>query len=313
MNCLGYEAMRAVVTGGAGFIGSHVVDALLARGDEVHVVDNLATGSRENVADEAELHERDIREVATTDVYDEVRPAVVFHLAAQADVGTSVEHPDVDAEVNVLGTIRVLEGARRTGARVVFTSTGGAIYGECERPAREGDPRRPLSPYGTSKLAGEEYLATWRRLYGLNTVACRLGNVYGPRQLPSLEGGVIAIFLDRMRDGQPTTIFGDGRQTRDFAYVGDVAQALLAAAEAAPGVYNVGTGVETSVLELHELCGRVTGRGSEPQFAPARAGDLLRSVLDPGLAERELGWRAARTLADGLAETWAWVEEPSGG
>jgi UDP-glucose 4-epimerase len=311
MSTLGYEPMRAVVTGGAGFIGSHVADALLARGDDVHVVDNLATGSRDNVPSGAELHERDIRDAATQDVYDEVQPELVFHLAAQADVGTSVQHPDVDAEVNVLGTIRVLEGARRVGARVVFTSTGGAIYGECERPAREDDPRRPLSPYGTSKLAGEEYLATWQRLHGLHTVACRLGNVYGPRQLPSLEGGVIAIFLDRMRDGEPTTIFGDGRQTRDFVYVGDVAQALLAAAEGAPGVYNVGTGVETSVLELHELCRRVSGRGSEPQFASARPGDLLRSVLDHGLAERELGWRAAHSLEQGLAETWAWVKERS--
>lgn len=303
--------MRAVVTGGAGFIGSHVADALLARGDEVHVVDNLATGSRDNVPEGAELHERDIREVATGDVYDAVRPDVVFHLAAQADVGTSVEQPDFDAEVNVLGTIRVLEGARRVGARVVFTSTGGAIYGECERPAREDDPRHPLSPYGTSKLAGEEYLATWQRLHGLHTVTCRLGNVYGPRQLPSLEGGVIAIFLDRMRDGEPTTIFGDGRQTRDFVYVGDVSQALLAAAEGDPGVYNVGTGVETSVLDLHGLCRSVSGRGAEPQFAAARPGDLLRSVLDPDLAERELGWRAARSLEQGLAETWGWVKERS--
>src|SRR5919204_556627 len=213
-------AMRAIVTGGAGFIGSHVVDALVARGDEVHALDDLSTGKRENVGAGAVLHEADIRDPDS--VFDLVRPEAVFHLAAQASVGVSVERPELDAEVNVLGTVHVLEAARRHGAQIVFSSTGGAIYGECERPAREDDPRRPLSPYGTSKLAGEEYLATWQRLHGLRTTACRLANVYGPRQLPSLEGGVIAIFLDRLRNGEETEIFGDGSQTRDFVYVGEV-------------------------------------------------------------------------------------------
>ncbi len=300
--------MRAIVTGGAGFIGSHVVEALLARRDEVHVLDNLATGRRDNVPDGATLHQRDIRE-PLDDLFDAAEPDAVFHLAAQADVGTSVERPDYDAEVNVIGTLRVLEAARRADAPVVFTSTGGAIYGECERPAREDDPRRPLSPYGTSKLAGEEYLATWNRLHATRNVTCRLGNVYGPRQLPSLEGGVVAIFLDRIRDGQPTQIFGDGRQTRDFVYVGDVAQALLAAAQRGRSTYNVGTGVRTSVLELHELCRRVAGRGGEPELVDPRPGDLLHSVLDPGLAERELGWRPQLSLEQGLAETWSWVKE----
>jgi len=300
--------MRAIVTGGAGFIGSHVVEALLARRDEVHVLDNLATGRRDNVPDGATLHQRDIRE-PLDDLFDAAEPDAVFHLAAQADVGTSVERPDYDAEVNVIGTLRVLEAARRADAPVVFTSTGGAIYGECERPAREDDPRRPLSPYGTSKLAGEEYLATWNRLHATRNVTCRLGNVYGPRQLPSLEGGVVAIFLDRIRDGQPTQIFGDGRQTRDFVYVGDVAQALLAAAQRGRSTYNVGTGVRTSVLELHELCRRVAGRGGEPELVGPRPGDLLHSVLDPGLAERELGWRPQLSLEQGLAETWSWVKE----
>jgi UDP-glucose 4-epimerase len=299
--------MRAVVTGGAGFIGSHVADALLARGDEVHVVDNLATGSRENVPDGAELHELDILDEELGPLVERLAPELVFHLAAQADVGTSVEHPAFDAEVNVVGTVRVLEAARRAGARVVFTSTGGAIYGECERPATEQDERRPLSPYGTSKLAGEEYLATWNRLHGTGHVVCRLANVYGPRQLPSLEGGVIAIFLDRLRDGNETTIFGDGEQTRDFVYVGDVAAALLAAAEGG-GVYNVGTGVETSVLELHRLCAETAGSGQEPRLAEPRPGDLRHSVLDPGRAERELGWRTAHTLGEGLAATWDWVK-----
>ena len=304
--------MRSVVTGGAGFIGSHVVDALLARDNEVHVVDNLATGSRANVAAEATLHERDIRE-PLDDLVRDVGAEAVFHLAAQADVGTSVERPDYDAEVNVVGTIRVLEAARAVGAAVVFTSTGGAIYGDVERPASESDERRPLSPYGTSKLAGEEYLATWGRLHGLRSATCRLANVYGPRQLPSLEGGVVAIFLDRMRDGEPTQIFGDGRQTRDFVFVGDVAQALLAGANGGSGVYNVGTGVETSVFDLHSACRRVSGSETEPELVDPRPGDLLRSVLDPGLAERELGWRPARTLEQGLAETWAWVKEQRSG
>src|SRR5438552_703979 len=297
--------MRAMVTGGAGFIGSHLVDALVARGDEVHVVDNLATGSRENVASAAELHELDIRDEALGELAGRLRPEAVFHLGAQADVGTSVERPAFDAEVNVVGTVRILEAARAAGARVVFSSTGGAIYGECERPAREGDEPQPLSPYAASKLAGEGYLATWNRLHGASHVTCRLGNVYGPRQLPSLEGGVIAIFLDRLRDGRETEIFGDGNQTRDFVYVGDVVRALLAAASSpASGVFNVGSGVATSVAELHRLCAETAGVDQEPRFAAARPGDLRHSVIDSSRAARELDWHAELTLAMGLAEAW---------
>src|SRR5712691_11139762 len=213
--------VRAVVTGGAGFIGSHVVDALLARGDEVHVVDNLSSGKRENLPDGAVLHETDIRSDLRP-LFDELEPEVCLHLAAQADVGTSVDRPDYDAEVNVVGTIRVLEAARRNGTQVVFSSTGGAIYGECDGPAPETAARRPISPYGISKLAGEEYLAGWNRLHGTDHVALRFGNVYGARQEPSLEGGVIAIFLERIARNAGTQIFGDGGQTRDFVYVADV-------------------------------------------------------------------------------------------
>jgi len=300
--------MRAIVTGGAGFIGSHLVDALVARGDEVHAVDSLATGSRDNVGAAAEFHEIDIRDEGLGALVARLRPEVVFHLAAQADVGTSVEQPAFDADVNVVGTVRVLEAARAAGARVVFASTGGAIYGECERPAREDDERRPASPYATSKLAGEEYLATWNRLHGTRHVACRLANVYGPRQLPSLEGGVVAIFLDRLRDGRETQIFGDGRQTRDFVYVGDVAQAFLAAASAGgAGIYNVGTGIATSVLDLHGLCAQAAGMEQEPHFVPERPGDILDSVLDSTRTERELGWQAETTLAGGLVQTWQWA------
>jgi UDP-glucose 4-epimerase len=298
--------VRALVTGGAGFIGSHVAEALLARGDEVHVLDDLSTGRREKVPEGARLHEGDVRRDARA-VFDEARPEVVFHLAAQADVGTSVEHPDRDADVNVVGTVRVLEAARAHAAQVVFSSTGGALYGECERPALEDDPRRPLSPYGTSKLAGEEYLATWNRLHGTTHVSLRFANVYGPRQEASLEGGVVAIFLEQMARSEPTQIFGTGRQARDFVHVADVARAVLAAAGRAGGVYNVGTGVATTVAELHRLCREVSGSGREPEYAPPRPGDLERSVLDVTRAREELGWEPELDLRAGLAQTWAWL------
>jgi len=296
--------MRVLVTGGAGFVGSHVVDSLLARGDEVHVVDNLSTGSRDNLAAGAELHELDIRDPAVEALGAELRPDVVLHLAAQADVGTSVERPVYDAEVNVIGTIHVLEAARAAGARVVFTSSGGAIYGECDAPATEEHARMPLSPYAVSKLAGEEYIAGWNRLHGTSHVVLRLGNVYGPRQIPELEGGVVAIFLDRLARGEPCSIFGDGGQVRDFVHVSDVAAAFLRAAEAGTGTYNVGTGVATTVLDLYRACARAAGVDGEPNFAPARPGDLQRSVIDASRAERDLGWRAETPLADGLARTW---------
>ena len=295
--------MRAVVTGGAGFIGSHVADALLARGDEVHIVDTLETGRRENLPDGATLHERDIREPAS-ELYDEIRPETIFHLAAQADVGTSVARPDYDATVNVLGTIRILEEARRHGAQVVFASTGGAIYGECDRPVPEDYARRPLSPYGTAKLASEEYLGTWNRLYGSSHVALRFANVYGPRQLAKLEGGVVAIFMDRLRAGDGVTIFGDGEQERDFVYVGDVVRAVLAAAGRDAGTVNVGTGVATSVNGLFEACRSVAGVDVEAEYAPARPGDVLRSVVDVSLAAQALGWRPEVPLAEGLRLTW---------
>jgi UDP-glucose 4-epimerase len=297
--------MRAIVTGGAGFIGSHLVETLLERGDEVHVVDNLATGSRDNVASEAELHELDIRDKGLGRLAERLRPDVVFHLAAQADVGTSVERPAFDADVNVVGTVLVLEAARAANARVVFTSSGGAIYGECQSPAGEDDDPRPLSPYAAAKLAGEEYLATWNRLYGARHVTLRLGNVYGPRQRPTLEGGVVAIFLDRLRGGREVEIFGDGTQTRDFVFVGDVVQALLAAeSSAAAGVYNVGTRVATSVLELYRICAKTAGSELKPRFSPERPGDLRHSVLDPSRAKDVFGWQAKTPLADGAITTW---------
>ena len=300
--------MRAVVTGGAGFIGSHVAEALLARGDEVHVLDNLTTGKRAKAPEGATFVEGDIRSDAGA-LFERVRPEVCFHLAAQADVGTSVERPDYDADVNVVGTVRLLESAREAGTQLVFTSTGGAMYGECDGPAPETAERKPISPYGISKLAGEEYLAGWNRLHGTRHVSLRLGNVYGARQESGLEGGVIAIFLERMAAGEATQIFGDGEQTRDFVYVGDVVRALLAAVGHGGGVYNVGTGDETSINRIHELCRSATGVEGEPEYGPARPGDVRRSVIDPALAERELGWRAEMALDDGLRQTWEFVRE----
>jgi UDP-glucose 4-epimerase len=292
--------VRAIVTGGAGFIGSHVAEALLTRGDDVLVLDDLSTGKPENVPEGARLEVADIRE-PLDDWF--AGAEACFHLAAQADVRVSVERPDFDADVNILGTIRVLEAARKNGTQVVFSSTGGAIYGECEHPAPEESERRPLSPYGISKLAGEEYLAGYNRLYGTKHVALRYGNVYGPRQDPHGEAGVVAIFLSRLASGETARIFGDGRATRDYVYAGDVARATLAAFGQDGGVFNVGTGIETPVNELYELARRVAGSEAEAEYAEARLGELQRSVLDVSRAERVLGWRPEVSLEDGLRLT----------
>ena len=295
--------MRAIVTGGAGFIGSHVVEALLARGDEVTVVDDLSNGNRENVPEGVPLVERDLRE-GLGEVFADARPEVCFHLGAQVDVRVSVDRPTHDASVNVLGTIEVLEAARAHETQVVFSSTGGAIYGECDGPVTEEAERRPLAPYGVSKLAGEEYLAAYNRLYGTRHVSLRYGNVYGPRQDPHGEAGVVAIFLGSLAEGRAPRIFGDGLQTRDYVYAGDVARATLAAAGQDGGVFNVGTGSETSVVELYDACRRVAGSSLDAQQAPARLGELERSVLDVSRAERELGWRPEVPLEEGLRLTW---------
>jgi UDP-glucose 4-epimerase len=306
--------MRSIVTGGAGFIGSNLVDALIARGDEVTVVDDLSTGRRVNLdgalAAGAELVELDIRDgAALKRLAVERRPERVFHLAAQIDVRKSLEEPAFDASINVGGTANVLEAAREAGSgKVVFVSTGGAIYGEgaeLQLPLDESTPIAPLSHYGQSKFAGEGYLALYERLYGIPSVALRLGNVYGPRQDPLGEAGVIAIFCGALQQGGRPTVFGDGTQTRDYLYVGDVVAAALAAAEAdARGAFNIGTARETSVLELVEALAEIGGAdGFEPDFAPPRAGEVQRISLDPGRAERELGWRPRTDLLDGLRLT----------
>ncbi|HET9288942.1 MAG TPA: NAD-dependent epimerase/dehydratase family protein [Gaiella sp.] len=295
--------MRALVTGGAGFIGSHLVDALLARGDEVVVVDDLSTGQREHVDPAATLLEHDIREPFETDA------ELVFHLAAQADVGTSMEQPAYDAEVNVVGTVNVLEAARAAGAHLVFSSTGGAIYGEVDGPARERSALLPVSAYGLAKRSAEVYVDGWNRVFGTRHVTLRFANVYGPRQSASLEGGVVAIFLERLAAGEPTTIFGDGSITRDFVHVDDVVRALLAASAQGGGVFNVGTGVETTIAGLHRLCEQAVGVDAPPSFGPPRPGDAQRSVLDTELASRELGFTASVRLAEGIVATCAAVEK----
>jgi UDP-glucose 4-epimerase len=310
--------MNCLVTGGAGFIGSNLVDALLARGDEVTVVDDLSTGRRSNLDSAleagAELVELDIRDAAALAALAiEKQPRAVFHLAAQIDVRKSLEDPDFDAAINVGGTANVLEAARRAEAgRVVFVSTGGAIYGEGEGqqlPLDEGAPIAPMSAYGQSKFAAEGYLALYERLYGLSTVALRLGNVYGPRQDPLGEAGVIAIFCGLLTSGGRPTVFGDGTQTRDYIYVGDVVSAALAAGDSGvTGPVNIGTGRETNVLELAEALGRLGQNDSfEPEFAPARTGEVQRITIDASRAERELGWRPQMSLDEGLRLTLAAV------
>jgi UDP-glucose 4-epimerase len=306
--------MRALVTGGAGFIGSNLTDALLARGDEAIVVDDLSTGRRENIeqalANGATLVEADIRDrAAIAEIAGRERPEVIFHLAAQIDVRKSIADPAFDASINVGGTANVLEAARAAEVRrVVFSSTGGAIYGEGdgqELPLREDAPLAPEAPYGQSKFAGEGYLSLYERLYGLSSVPLRLGNVYGPRQDPLGEAGVVAIFCGRLREGKQPTVFGDGKQTRDYIYVGDVVSAMLAAAEAeTSGPINIGTGIETDVLELVSALGELGGNGDfEPEFAPPRTGEVQRISIDPARAKRELGWQPQMGLSEGLRVT----------
>jgi UDP-glucose 4-epimerase len=306
--------MRCLVTGGAGFIGSNLVDALLARGDEVTVVDNLSTGRKSNLepglAAGAELVEMDIRDgEALGRLAGEKRPEAIFHLAAQIDVRKSLADPFFDAGVNVGGTANVLEAARAAECgRVVSISTGGAIYGEGEGqqlPLPEDAPIAPLSAYGQSKYAAEGYLSLYHRLYGLSGVSLRLGNVYGPRQDPLGEAGVIAIFCGLLKEGGRPKVFGDGTQTRDYIYVGDVVSAALAAGDSeATGAINIGTGVETDVLELIEALKGLSGNESfEPEFAPERTGEVQAISIDAGRAERELGWRAEMVLEEGLRVT----------
>jgi UDP-glucose 4-epimerase len=300
-----------LVTGGAGFIGSHLVDALLANGAKVVVVDDLSAGKAERVAPEADLEQVDIADAAALDaVVDSVRPARIFHLAAQASVVVSVENPHRDCAVNVGGTLNVLLAAGRHSAPIVFSSTGGALYGNrAPLPTNEDWLPAPLAPYGASKWAGEAYVVTWREASGIPHSICRLGHVYGPRQSPHGEAGVVAIFSHHLWRGAAPKLFGDGRPTRDYVHVSDVVAALLAASGAG-GIYNVATGTEVDVRTLFDALQESAGVQVEPVLAPLRPGELERSCLDPSRAERELGWRAAVGLNEGLASTYeAMVED----
>jgi UDP-glucose 4-epimerase len=302
--------LDCLVTGGAGFIGSNLVDGLIARGDRVAVVDNLSTGKRANLEDAeargAQLHVADVRDAGgISEIFASARPEVVFHLAAQIDVRHSVENPAVDAESNVLGTIAVLEAALASGSRrVVFSSTGGGLYGEADLlPTPEDYPIRPLAPYGQSKHAAEGYCELYARLHGLSTVSLRYGNVYGPRQDVHGEAGVVAIFCGHLLDGTSPTVFGDGKQTRDWVDVSDVARAnMLAADSDIVGPINIGHGRETSVVGLLEALRGISGGGglSAPGFALERPGEVRRSCLDVSRARRELGWEAEVALPEGL-------------
>jgi UDP-glucose 4-epimerase len=308
---------RILITGGAGFIGSHVADAFLARGDDVTVLDNLSSGKREQVPDGAEFHHLDITAPAAAKLVREGRFDVICHLAAQIDVRKSVADPAFDAGVNVGGSLNLLEAVRVSGAptRFIFSSTGGAVYGDLvEPPTSESAPKDPQSPYGTAKLSVEYYMGYFARVHGIDTVALRYANVYGPRQDPHGEAGVVAIFCDRLIDGTPLTIFGDGAQTRDYVYVGDVARAnVLAAGASLPPVagidsraFNLGTGIETDVVELARRLKAVSGSASEITHAPARAGEQRRSAVAVGKAAEVLGWCPEMALDKGLAETYRW-------
>ncbi len=296
---------RAIVTGGAGFIGSHLVDALLADGSEVVVVDDLSSGDAARVAGAADLQELDIVDVDALDaLFEKVRPEQVFHLAAQSSVVVSVENPARDAAVNVLGSLHVADAARRHGAPVVYTSTGGALYGDAApRPTGEDRIPAPLAPYGASKWAGEAYVQTWSLSSGLPNAICRLGNVYGPRQSPHGEAGVVAIFAHHLHTGRAPKLYGHGRPTRDYIYVGDVVSGLLAAL-GRRGTYNVATGVETDVATMWRELSEIAGRQVEPELAELRPGELQHSCLDITRAEAELGWRPQVPLRDGLKITF---------
>lgn len=317
--------MRALVTGGAGFIGSTLVDRLLVEGHEVDVIDDFSTGSLANLASARSapgsaltIHQLDIRAPELVELMGRRRPDVVFHLAAQIDVRVSVADPVLDASVNILGSLNVLEGARAAHTdRVVFAASGGTLYGEVaddQLPVRESQPHRPLSPYGVSKKAVLDYLAAYRELHSLEFCALALGNVYGPRQDPHGEAGVVAIFAERVLRHEPVTIFGDGTQTRDYVYVDDVVDAFVRGATRGGGlVCNIGTGQEVSVNELFAVVADAVGGTLEPVRAPARPGEIQRSALDPARAGMQLGWEPWTPLAAGVTATIAHVRASQSG
>src|SRR5262245_2392557 len=307
--------MKVLVTGGAGFIGSHLVDRLVQEGHEVIVVDNLYTGKRRNINRAARFYKLDIQSWRVERIFRNERPNVVMHLAAQMDVRKSVEDPMFDAQVNVLGTLNILQQSVKHGVRkIVFSSSGGAIYGEQELyPAPETHPLKPLSPYGLSKLCGEQYLSYFQRIGGLQVVSLRYANVYGPRQDPEGEAGVVAIFIQKLLNNEQPVINGNGRQTRDFVYVEDVVEANLAVmGSETESVYNVGTGVETSVNDLFRIVVQHTGSPCKEVHGPAKKGEQLRSVIDSSKLRQELSWEPRMALTEGLKRTVEFFRERMG-
>jgi UDP-glucose 4-epimerase len=303
--------MRVLVTGGAGFIGSHLVDALVARGDEVAVVDDMSAGRPGRVSAQAAVHKLTVTEAAAlAAVTAEFRPEVICHLAARIDVRASVADPVDDAQINVIGTVNVLEAARTVGARVLFGSTGAVIYGrDAPIPSMEDVLPLPESPYGVAKNCAEQYVELYNRLHGTRHAVLRFANVYGPRQDPVGQVGVVAIFCAQALAAQRPVIYGDGQQTRDFVYVADAVNACLAAVDRRrPGIWNVGTGIEVSVLELARIIGTVAGRTVDPVFAPARPGELRRGALASERARRDLGWIPTISLAEGVRRVYRWLE-----
>jgi len=308
-------AKKILITGGAGFIGSTVADGFLAAGWDVAVVDDLSSGKRENVPAAARFYPCDVRSTAAAEALERERPDVLCHHAAQIDVRRSMADPRHDVDVNLGGLLNLLAAAPRAGVRhILFASSGGAIYGDTESiPTREDHPARPVSVYGASKAASEIYLGVWRAAHGISFTALRYGNVYGPRQDPHGEAGVVAIFCGRLLEGQPCTVNGDGGQTRDYVFVGDVARAnLLAAEKAHDGPLNVGTGVETDVNRLYRVLADAAGVGSPPRYAPGKPGEQRRSCVDPSAAARVLGWRPTVAIEEGLRRTLAWFRERRG-
>lgn len=312
--------MKVLQTGGAGFIGSNIADAYLEAEHEVTVVDNLSSGKRENIPDGAQFVEMDITDHALGDVFADGRFDIVNHHAAQIDVRISVEDPMHDATINIMGILNLLENCRKHDVnRFVFASSGGVVYGDTEElPAYETLPKLPLSPYGVSKFASESYLYYYRSLWGIKCVTLRYSNVYGPRQDPHGEAGVVAIFSRNHLKGEPPTIFGDGEQQRDYVFVGDIARLNVMVSNAElPGelqspddcAYNVGTGVPTSVNELAAHFNGITGANYQPNYAPARPGELLRNYLDHGKVKNQFGWEPGVSLRKGLEITYNWFRE----
>lgn len=301
--------MKTLITGGAGFIGSHLVDKLIKQGHKVVVIDNLSTGKKENLNLQAEFYQLDILDSQISEIFKKEKPEIVFHLAAQIDVRKSVADPIEDAKINILGSLNLLESCKKFGVKkIIFASTGGAIYGDADVvPTSEKEPALPISPYGITKLTIEKYLNYYHKVFNLPYISLRLANVYGPRQNSEGEAGVIAIFCDKLFENKQPIIFGDGNQTRDYVFVDDIVEAAILATENSKvGIFNVGTGIEININKLYQLISKKTGKEIKPIFAPAKHGDLKRSCLDCAKIKQELKWSPKYNIEKGLSKTVDW-------